>query len=142
MKSAREKMNMIAAYRDVGSYRGAAAICGTTPKTIRRAVERAQSESQPQRRRREKNVDAVRDVVARRIEKTQGRISAKRLLPEATAAGYVGSARNFRRLVAEEKEAWRREHHRGRRPGMKRPGFPGGSVVRFYAAELASPKRR
>jgi hypothetical protein len=25
---------------------------------------------------------------------------------------------------------------------LKRPGFDGGSVVRFYAAELASPKRR
>jgi hypothetical protein len=122
MKSAREKMNMIAAYRDVGSYRGAAAICGTTPKTVKRAVQRAQSLGQLERKRREKNVDAVRDVVGKRIEKTQGRISAKRLLPEAMAAGYVGSARNFRRLVAEEKEAWRREHHRGRRPGVWSPG--------------------
>lgn len=41
MKSAREKLDMIAAYVDVGSYRGAAAICGVTPKTVKRAVERA-----------------------------------------------------------------------------------------------------
>jgi hypothetical protein len=122
MKSAREKMNMIAAYRDVGSYRGAAAICGTTPKTVKRAVQRARSASQPERKVREKNVDASRDVVAKRVEKTQGRISAKRLLPEAVAAGYIGSARNFRRLVADEKAAWRRTHHRGRRPGVWSPG--------------------
>ena len=122
MKSAREKMNMIAAYRDVGSYRGAAAICGTTPKTVKRAVERAQSKGELPRKVRDKNTDAVRDVVGKRIEKTQGRISAKRLLPEAAAAGYVGSARNFRRLVAEEKAAWRRTHHRGRRPGVWSPG--------------------
>jgi transposase len=122
MKSAREKMNMIAAYRDVGSYRGAAAICGTTPKTVKRAVERARSQGELQRKVRDKNTDPVRDVVVERIEKTQGRISAKRLLPEAVAAGYVGSARNFRRLVAEEKEAWRRTHHRGRRPGVWSPG--------------------
>jgi len=122
MKSAREKMNMIAAYRDVGSYRGAAAICGTTPKTVKRAVQRAQSQGELRRKVRDKNTDAVRDVVAKRIEKTQGRISAKRLLSEAVAAGYVGSARNFRRLVAEEKEAWRRTHHRGRRPGVWSPG--------------------
>ena len=122
MKSAREKMDMIAAYRDVGSYRGAAAICGTTPKTVRRAVERAQASGPPARKRREKNLDAVRDVVTTRVEKTRGRISAKRLLPEATAAGYVGSARNFRRLVAEEKASWRRQHHRGRRPGVWAPG--------------------
>jgi Integrase core domain len=122
MKSAREKMDMIAAYRDVGSYRGAAVICGTTPKTVRRAVQRARVGGQFDRKSREKNVDAVRDVVAKRVEKTHGRISAKRLLPEAIAAGYVGSARNFRRLVAEEKQAWRREHHRGRRPGVWSPG--------------------
>jgi len=122
MKAAREKMNMVAAYRDVGSYRGAAAICGTTPKTVKRAVQRAQSEGQLERKHREKNVDAVRDVAAKRVEKTHGRISAKRLLPEAVAAGYVGSARNFRRLVAQEKAAWRRTHHRGRRPGVWSPG--------------------
>ncbi len=118
MKSAREKMDMIAAYRDVGSFRGAAAMCGTTPKTVKRAVALAQSVGQRERTVREKNVDVVRDLVTKRIEKTQGRISAKRLLPEAMAADYEGSARNFRRLVAEEKQVWRREHHRGRRPGV------------------------
>lgn len=122
MKSARERMDMIAAYRDVGSYRGAAAICGTTAKTVRRAVERAHSVGGVERKRRDKNVDAVRDVVVKRIERTKGRISAKRLLPEAQAAGYSGSARNFRRLVAQEKEAWRKEHHRPRRPGVWSPG--------------------
>ena len=61
-------------------------------------------------------------LVAERVEKTAGRISAKRLLPAARAAGYTGSARNFRRLVAEAKAAWRREHHRGRRPAVWSPG--------------------
>ena len=51
-----------------------------------------------------------------------GRISAKRLLPAARAAGYAGSARNFRRLVAECRQAWRGEHHRGRRPAVWSPG--------------------
>jgi hypothetical protein len=37
----------------------------------------------------------VRDLVVQRVEKTSGRISAKRLLPQARAAGYAGSARNF-----------------------------------------------
>jgi transposase len=56
------------------------------------------------------------------VEKTSGRISAKRLLPAARAAGYAGSPRNFRRLVAEQKQAWRREHRRGRRPAVWSPG--------------------
>jgi transposase len=68
------------------------------------------------------NFDQVRDLVAQRVEKTSGRISAKRLLPQARAAGYVGSARNFRRLVASAKAEWRQGHHRGRRPGVWAPG--------------------
>ena len=39
MKNARDRMDVIAAYRDVGSYRGAAEICGTTHKTVRRIIE-------------------------------------------------------------------------------------------------------
>ena len=62
------------------------------------------------------NYDEVADLVAARVEKTKARISAKRLLPAARAAGYSGSARNFRRLVADEKAAWRADHHRGRVP--------------------------
>ena len=37
------------------------------------------------------------------------------------AAGYAGSDRNFRRLVAQAKEAWRREHRRPRRPAVLSP---------------------
>lgn len=121
MKSARKKMDMITAYADVGSYRGAAEICGCDPKTVKRAVERSGS-APPERAVRARNTDSVADMVEKRVEKTQGRISAKRLLPEARAAGFDGSARNFRRLVARAKADWRRDHHRGRRPGVWPPG--------------------
>ena len=33
-------MDIIAAYREVGTYRGAAVICGTTHKTVKRVIER------------------------------------------------------------------------------------------------------
>jgi len=69
-----------------------------------------------------RNYDGVAALVAERVKKTLGRISAKRLLPAARAAGYQGSDRNFRRLVAEQKALWRREHHRGRRPAVWSPG--------------------
>jgi len=39
LKNARERMDILAAYREVGSYRGAAAICGTTHKTVKRIVQ-------------------------------------------------------------------------------------------------------
>ena len=115
---------LIAAYREVGTYRGAAALCGTTHKTARRIIEAAEApgEVRAARAERSRNYDSVAEVVAARVARTAGRISAKRLLPEARAAGYVGSARNFRRLVAETKSEWRRSHHRGRRPAVWAPG--------------------
>ncbi len=117
-------MDMHAAYLEVGSYRGAAEMCGTTPRTVKRAVLRRLSGADAQEARqaeRAKNTDVVRDVVAKRVKSTSGRITAKRLLPIAVAAGYTGSARNFRRVVAKAKRAWSEEHHRGRRPGVWSP---------------------
>jgi transposase len=112
-------MDIISAYREVGTYRGAAELCGTTHKTVRRVVERAAAgDGGPEHRARERNYDSVRDLVAERVAKSKGRISAKRLLPLARAEGYAGSARNFRRLVAEQKALWRKDHHRGRRPAV------------------------
>jgi hypothetical protein len=115
-------MDMNAAYREVGSYRGAATLCGTTPKTVKRAVAAAQAEATGPAPAVAHNYDTVADIVAERVAKTNGLISAKRLLPAAGAAGYDGSARNFRRLVAKAKRAWRADHHRGRRPGVWAPG--------------------
>jgi transposase len=116
-------MDILAAYQEVGSYRGAAALCGTTHKTVRRVVERHNAGGGvPQRADRGHNYDEVRGLAAERVRVSQGRISAKRLLPAARAAGYAGSARNFRRLVAEVKAEWRAGHHRGRRPAVWTPG--------------------
>ncbi len=116
-------MDIISAYREAGTYRGAAAISGTTPKTVRRVIARHEAGGgTPARSPRGHNYDAVAVLVAERVDKTSARISAKRLLPAARAGGYAGSPRNFRRLVAAQKQAWRREHHRGRRPAVWSPG--------------------
>ena len=116
-------MDIISAYREVGSYRGAAAICETTPKTVRRVIERHEAGGAgAERKPRERNYDPVAELVTAKIAETKARMSAKRLLPLAVAAGYEGSGRNFRRLVAEAKAEWRRTHHRGRRPAVWTPG--------------------
>jgi hypothetical protein len=122
-------LDIITAYQQVGSYRGAAEICGTTHKTVRRVVAAFEADGTSSlaagRSPRVRNYEDVRELVAAKVVATSGRISAKRLLPVARAAGYVGSDRNFRRLVAEAKSAWRREqarHHGGRRPGVWAPG--------------------
>ena len=51
-------MDVISAYRQVGTYRGAAAICGTTHKTVRRVIERAEAgDARPARKERARNYE-------------------------------------------------------------------------------------
>jgi hypothetical protein len=93
-------------------------------KTVKAVVERAARGEVVVTRApvvREHNYDAVAAVVRRKVEATQGRISAKRLLPIARAEGYAGSDRNLRRLVAAAKADWRR-HGRIFRPWRPAPG--------------------
>ena len=98
MKSVRERMDINAAYREVGTYRGAAEICGTTAKTVKRAV-LADAESVADTGSVSHN-DAVRDLVAARVAKTSGRISAKRNL------SYVKTS--FSALIGGRDETLRR----------------------------------
>jgi len=56
----------------VGSYRGAAAICGTTHKTVKRIIEAHESTTVGQaseRVPRARNYDEVIDLVAERVRK-------------------------------------------------------------------------
>jgi hypothetical protein len=108
-----------AAERDAQD-RGAAGICSTTPKTVKSVIEAQERIGDLPAV--AHNYDEVRELVAARVKKTKARISAKRLLPAARVAGYSGSPRNFRRLVADEKAAWRADNHRGPRPGVWEPG--------------------
>lgn len=120
--SARKQLDIVTAYREVGTYRGAAEMCGVTHKTVKRVVERDETGSA--RPGRGHNYEIVRALVAAKVEETSGKISAKRLLPVARAAGYAGSARNFRRLVSAEKAERRRRQarDRSRRPAVWSPG--------------------
>jgi hypothetical protein len=120
--SARKQLDVITAYRQVGSYRGAAEMCGVTHKTVKRLVER--DEAVADRVARRKNYESVRGLVAQEIAETKGKISALRLLPKARAAGYDGSGRNFRRLVATERGKYRQGQAvaRSRRPAVWTPG--------------------
>ncbi len=111
MKSLRDEREIVNAYEFVGTYRGAAALCGTTAKTVKRVLER-RTLGQVGRRpapARVRNTAAVMPLIADRVRTTDGRISAKRLLPVAKKDGYQGSARNFRRAVAQAKAAWRKQ---------------------------------
>jgi transposase len=120
VKHARDQLNILNAYDELGSYRAAAALCGTTHKTVRRVVER-RSRPVPERPPRPKATDPFSALIEARVRATDGRISAKRLLPLCRAEGYVGSARHLRRAVALAKADHRRER-RTYRPWIPTPG--------------------
>jgi transposase len=123
LKTTRERLNIIDAFHQLGSYRAAARLCHVTDKTVRRAVERQEAGGPWVRRPRptSRNTDAVMSVIWERVRRTDGRISAKRLMPAACAAGYKGSARNLRRAVAKVKAEWRQKR-RIFRPWVPSPG--------------------
>ena len=55
-----ERMDIISAYREVGSYRGAAVVCGTTAKTMKRVIARHEAgDAVPVRAPRARNYDQV-----------------------------------------------------------------------------------
>ena len=117
-------MDIVTAYGLVGTYRGAAQICDTTHRTVSKVVReelaRMSGQPLPARKDRVSNTQVARDVVVEKVTASKGKISAKRLLPVARAAGYKGSDRNFRRLVAEVKRQFRQAQARssGRRPAV------------------------
>ncbi len=123
LKTTREQLDIINAYQELGSYRAAARLCGTTDKTVKRALARRLSGNYEYRTRPPAlaNTEIVRELVAQKVRSTDGIISAKRMLPLARAAGYAGSLRNLRRAVARAKAEWRRRR-RIYRPWQPAPG--------------------
>src|SRR5438105_12953000 len=95
VKSSRERMEIVNAFAAVGSYRGAAALCGTTHKTVKRVLERLEAGELEPRVSPPSNTAGVVDLIAQKVQATDGRISAKRLLLVARAAGFPRSSPNF-----------------------------------------------
>ena len=108
MKSERERMDIIAAYNDLGSFRGAAAICGVDHKTVKRAVLGPAAQSQRQgrppaqlrrrgrRRRRPGGQDLGPHIGQTPAARGQGR-RLHRLGPQLPAPGGQGQAGLARR---------------------------------------------
>ncbi|MGA8014917.1 MAG: IS21 family transposase [Candidatus Dormiibacterota bacterium] len=149
MKNTREQLDIITAYRELGSYRAAAKLCGTSDKTVKQIVERQQRGELRYRTppRPAHNTDSVRDFIHQRVAATDGRITAKRLLPGARTMGYAGSSRNFRRAVAAIKADWR-QRRRVYRPWVPTAGehlvidWGEEGVLRIFCAVLAWSRYR
>src|SRR2546423_14496911 len=93
MKSLRDEMEIVNAYELVGTYRGAAALCGTTAKTVKRVLGRrtvgqvGRRPSTPRMR----NTAAIVPLITQSIRTTGRRISAKPLPVLAQEEGCSGS---------------------------------------------------
>ena len=123
-------MDVIAAYRDVGTYRGAAAICGTTHKTVKRIIEAHELPAGcGPARRGAAGPELRRGRRPGRGEGRQGRGPDQR---EAVAAGRAG--RGLRGVGPQLPAAGRRREagvagrrqRRGRRPAVWTPGRDAG----------------
>jgi transposase len=150
LKNTREQLDILNAYRELGSYRAAARLCRTTDKTVKRVVQRLEAGGPYERRPRrlESNTERVKGVIEEKVRATDGLITAKRLLPVVRAAGYRGSARNLRRAVHEAKGRWRRRR-RLYRPWVPVPGqhlvidwTPVRGGLRMFCAVLAWSRYR
>ena len=124
MKNARERMDVVAAYQQVGSYRGAAEMCGTTHKTVKRIVTGALNGDDPPRARRDRgrNYDNVAALVANKVEATSGRISAKRLLPRAGGLAMTGRRATSVAWCRQQKRSGDARISAGAGRGCGRPG--------------------
>ena len=92
-------MDVIAAYQQVGSFRGAAELCGTTHKTVKRIVTVALAgEKPPPRRARDRNYDDVATLVRDKVAATQGRarnVRAFHTVAEGQSAGGDAPVHGF-----------------------------------------------
>jgi transposase len=114
-------MDIVNAYAALGTYRGAAALCGTTHKTVKRVLERRARGQVGRRQSQSAATACVQTLIEDRVRQTDGRISAKRLLVVARAAGYGGSLRTLQRAVKGAKLSWK-QARRVYRPWVPTPG--------------------
>ena len=88
-------MDIISAYQQVGSYRGAAELCGTTHRTVKRVVEKFEAgDAAPPRAER---VTMKKEAMWYPYSRRKGKI--------VTAAGRFLSARDWRRRLGEHGQA-------------------------------------
>lgn len=112
---------MVNLYEELGSYRAVAALVGCDHKTVKATLERASQPKAPYPRR-SQLADPYLEMIATKVDSTEGRIHGKAMLRVLRAAGYQGSARTLFRTLKVAKKEWRMKHMRVYRPWVSAPG--------------------
>ena len=121
MLTLEEQLHVVNLYEELGSYRAVAEVVGCDHKTVKAALERARK-PKPKYPRRRQVTDPYREMIAAKVDATQGRIQGRQLLPILRAAGYRGAMRTLHRALKEARRDWRRKHMRVYRPWTSAPG--------------------
>lgn len=122
MKSDGELMDILNAYDLTGSLRAAAALCGCSHHTVKKAVEDRDA-GLPPAVRRAKMIDDWRELLEGWVSESKGKIRGDKAHKKLTALGYTGTDRTTRRALAEIKEQWRQGNTRVHRPWITEPGL-------------------
>jgi len=85
-----EQLHVVNLYEELGSYRAVAEVVGCDHKTVKATLERV---GRPKRKypRRGLVTDAYREMIAAKVEATEGRIRGRQMLRVLRAAEYRGS---------------------------------------------------
>jgi transposase InsO family protein len=131
-------MDIIAAYRQVGTYRGAAVMCGTTHKTVKRIIEQAEAGGKaPGCMSRGHNYDPVAGLVTEKVAAAR-KTPARAPRANAIAERWIGTVRrectdrlliygerHLRRVLAEFERRYNQcRPHRARNLRNLRPPEP------------------
>ena len=125
MKKGEEAMEILEAYDATGSFRAAAGLAGCDHKTVARLVKAREmaGEGLSVRERRRPLVDPFAAKIEELVDRSRGHVRADKAHGVLVTMGYEGSYRTTRRVVAEAKERWRRQHGRRTRPWIPQPGL-------------------
>lgn len=123
MKTERSIMDILEAYDLYGSYRAAAKHTGCAPNTVKKFVlAREAGKPLPKRVVRAKLTDEYRDKITELVERSAGRIMAKKVHTVLVGMGFRGSYKSTSRAVTAAKRAYAASVQRVHRPWVPAPG--------------------
>lgn len=116
-------MEILEAFDLLGSYRAAANLVGCSPNTVKRFVLARESGIPVSRRvRRGRITDPFTDKIWEMVDRSRGKIQAKKIHQTLVLLGYEGSFRTTCYAVRQAKMRWSAANARVHRPWVASPG--------------------